>query len=144
MKNNEKIKWSGCPVRYASGIFGDKWSLLLIRDLMFKERRYYGEFLAAGEGISTNILADRLAKLEQTGIIAKQRDPVKGSKVIYTLTTKGLALMPTMLAMMEWSEHYDAVTEVPKEFANALRTDRDELTRNLEKSVKLKDKSLLS
>ena len=61
----------GCPIRYSLGLFGDKWSLLIIRDLMFKGRHYYGEFLNAGEGISTNILADRLARLEVAGIIAK-------------------------------------------------------------------------
>jgi len=143
MVKSENISWSGCPVRYASGIFGDKWSLLIIRDLMFKGRRYYGEFLEAGEGISTNILADRLSKLEQSGVINKQRDPSKGSKIIYTLTDKGLALMPTMLAMMEWSETYDSVTEVPADFANALRTARELLQKDLAETIRRKDKSLL-
>ena len=142
MTNFKKTDWVGCPIRYASGIFGDKWSLMIIRDLMFKGRRYYGEFLAAGEGVSTNILADRLGKLEESGIISKQRDPVKGSKVIYTLTDKGLALMPTMLAMMEWSEKYDAKTEVPEDCAKLLRHDRSGLQRDLEESIKRKDKSL--
>ncbi len=143
MANVEKTKWTGCPVRYASGIFGDKWSLLIIRDLMFKGRRYYGEFLEAGEGISTNILADRLAKLQQNDIISKQRDPTKGSKVLYTLTAKGMALMPTMLSMMEWSERFDAETEVPGDFAKALRTDREGLQRDLEEDVKRLDKAIL-
>ena len=62
MTAKRKQEWDGCPIRFGLGIFGDKWTLLIIRDLMFKERRYYGEFLAAGEGISTNILADRLAR----------------------------------------------------------------------------------
>ena len=110
---------------------------------MFKERRYYGEFLTAGEGISTNILADRLARLEHADIIAKQRDPSKGSKVIYTLTKKGLALMPVMLAMIDWSQTHDSRTEVPKEFTSALHRDREELSRQLTKAVKLKDKALL-
>ena len=129
-----KPDWNGCPIRYASGIFGDKWSLLIIRDLMFKGRRYYGEFLEAGEGISTNILADRLVKLETNGVIKKQKDPSKGSKVIYTLTKKGLALMPTMLAMIEWSEAHDAKSEVPVDFAQSLRTDRDRLRRSWRKA----------
>lgn len=110
---------------------------------MFKGRRYYGDFLEAGERISTNILADRLGKLEIRGIIDKQRDPRKGSKYVYTLTQKGLALMPAMLAIMDWSQTYDEVTEVPEDFAEALRNDRARLRHNLEESVRRKDRALL-
>ena len=131
MPKSTKIAWDGCPIRYASGLFGDKWSLLIIRDLMFKGRRFYGDFQEAGEGISTNILASRLTDLEENGIISKARDPEKGSRYIYNLTEKGIELMPMMLAMMDWAEKYDEATEVPKDFINKLRTDPTALQQEL-------------
>ena len=121
----------GCPIRYSLGLFGDRWSLLIIRDLMFEGRRYYGEFLNAGEGISTNILADRLARLEVAGIIAKHPDPNHGKKIVYGLTDKGLDLMPVMLAIIDWSERYDEKTEVPPEFIKKLRSRPAVLRREL-------------
>ncbi|MEH6474557.1 MAG: helix-turn-helix domain-containing protein [Sneathiella sp.] len=127
MTNAKSVAWRGCPIRYASANFGDKWSMILIRDIMFKDRRYYSEFLEAGEGISTNILADRLLKLENDGIIEKQIDPVKKSKKIYRLTEKGLALMPIMLSIIQWSEKYDAETEVPGEFIQQLEENQSDL-----------------
>ena len=123
--------WSGCPVRFGMSQFGDKWSCLIIRDLMFKGRKYYHEFIEAGEGISTNVLATRLADLESNGIISKSRDPVKGSRFIYTLTQKGIELMPMMLAMMDWAEKFDAETEVPKEFIKKLRDEPDKLQQEI-------------
>jgi DNA-binding HxlR family transcriptional regulator len=123
--------WSGCPVRFGMSQFGDKWSFLIIRDLMFKGRNYYYEFIEAGEGISTNILAARLADLEKNGIIDKQKDPLKGSRYIYTLTEKGIELMPMMLAMMDWAEKYDVHTEVPKPFIDALRSDPEQLRKDI-------------
>jgi len=127
--------WSGCPVRFGMSQFGDKWSFLIIRDLMFKGRKYYHDFVEAGEGISTNVLASRLVDLESNGIISKSRDPVKGSRFIYTLTQKGVELMPMMLAMMDWAEKYDADTEVPKEFIKELRNDPNKLKQEIIKNL---------
>ncbi len=121
----------GCPIRYGIGLFGDKWSLLIIRDLMFKGRRHYGEFLSAGEGISTNILAERLERLETSGIVTKSPDPTHGKKFVYCLTEKGLDLMPVMFAIMDWSEKYDDQTEVPKKFINELRNRPKSLRREV-------------
>lgn len=121
----------GCPIRFGLGIFGDRWSLLIIRDVIFKGRRYYGEFLKAGEGISTNILADRLARLEDAGVIEKNPDPNHGKKIVYGLTDKGLDLMPVMFAIMDWSERYDEKTEVPPEFIKKLRSRPAALRREL-------------
>ena len=103
------------------GMFGDKWSLLIVRDLMFEGRRSYNEFLHAGEGIATNILAARLAKLESGRIIAKHKDSDCGGRSIYSLTQKGLDLLPIMLAMIDWAERWDADTEVPKKLIVKLR-----------------------
>ncbi len=131
MVDKKTKAWSGCPVRFGMSQFGDKWSFLIIRDLMFKGRKYYYEFIEAGEGISTNVLATRLVDLESNGIISKTRDPAKGSRFIYTLTQKGIELMPMMLAMMDWAEKYDAETEVPKDFIKKLRNDLGKLQQEI-------------
>ena len=135
MVDKKTKSWVGCPVRFGMSQFGDKWSFLIIRDLMFKGRKYYHEFMEAGEGISTNVLATRLADLESNAIIAKARDPEKGSRYVYSLTEKGIELMPMMLAMMDWAEKYDAATEVPEEFINKLRSDQAGLERDLQRKL---------
>ena len=102
LPNKEK-----CPITFALDIFGDKWSLIVLRDIIFKKKQYYGEFLNSAEKISTNILADRLGKLESEGIITKRRDVQNLSRFIYQLTQKGKDLLPLMLEMIEWSVKYD-------------------------------------
>lgn len=96
-----------CPVAFALDIFGDRWSLLILRDLLFKDKRHYGEFLKSSERISTNILADRLAKLEAVDVVCKRRDPRHQSRYIYSLTPKGEDLLPLLLEMVAWSARYD-------------------------------------
>lgn len=98
---------STCPVTFALDTFGDKWSLLILRDMFFKGKHYYGEFLASAEKISTNILADRLGKLEGDGLLTKSRDLENSSKYRYALTQKGKDLLPLMLEMVTWSARYD-------------------------------------
>lgn len=102
--NKNKAK---CPVTFALDIFGDKWSLIILRDIFFKQKKYYGEFLNSVEKISTNILASRLQKLEIEGLISKTQDPENLSKFIYRITAKGKDLLPLMLEMIEWSVKYD-------------------------------------
>ena len=120
-------QWHGCPIRYGSAVFGDPWSMLILRDLMFKGARHYADFLNAGEGVSTNVLASRLAKLEAEGTVDKVADPDHGSRYIYYLTDKGLGLVPVMLEIIDWSEFWDAHTEVKPDFAEDLRQDRKAL-----------------
>ena len=119
--------WHGCPIRYGSAVFGDVWCLLILRDVMFKGARHYADFLNAGEGISTNILASRLVRLEGEGILHKSADPGHGSRFIYGLTKKGRALVPVMLEIIDWSETWDAQSEVPGDFIKELRDDRGAL-----------------
>ena len=128
--------WHGCPIRYGSANFGDTWSMLILRDLMFKDARYYADFLNAGEGISTNILASRLTKLETDDVVQKMRDPDHGSRYIYTLTKKGLALVPVMLEIIAWAEKWDEQTEVPPNFSRDLRRDRKALQARIVSSLK--------
>jgi len=142
MAKQEKFKAQGCPIRYISAVFGDKWSLMILRDLMFKERRYYGEFLSAGEGISTNILADRLQKLEQNGIVLKQTDTQNGTKQVYSLSQKGIALLPSMLEMMHWSATYDDQTEVAADFSNDLVHERLKLQDRITAQIRSFDQKL--
>jgi DNA-binding HxlR family transcriptional regulator len=115
--------WGGCPVRYAAGIFGDKWSFVLLRDILLHGKRYYGEFLASEEGIATNVLANRLLKLEKGGMVTREVDHQKKSKICYTPTEKARALLPAFLGMMVWSTEYDKDTEAPRSFAKAFRED---------------------
>jgi DNA-binding HxlR family transcriptional regulator len=93
---------SGCPLNASVEILGDRWSLLIIRDMMLRGFRSYTQFLDSYEHIATNILADRLKKLEGYGIIAAQQDPSDGRKLIYTLTEKGMDLAPVLTEMVLW------------------------------------------
>ena len=122
---------SGCPIRFGANVLGDRWCLMIIRDLMFKHRKYYRDFLDAGEGISTNILADRLMRLEQAQIITKSQDPDHGKRFIYRLTTKGMALVPVMLELMKWAAEFDDHTEMPKSFVNKLRNNSNAVAEDI-------------
>lgn len=97
---------SDCPVNFGLEIFGDKWSLLIIRDLLLFGKRHYGEFLASNEGISTNILADRLTNLEREGLITRETDTAHRQKKIYKPTQKGRDLMPILLQIGLWAKTY--------------------------------------
>lgn len=111
---------SDCPINFALQSFGDPWSLLVIRDLMFTDRRTYSDFLHAEEGIATNVLAARLKELEATGLI-RRRGRGRGAK--YGLTEKGLDLLPVMLQLIVWSAKHDPHTAAPKSFATRIRKD---------------------
>lgn len=93
---------SECPVCFSLDIFGDKWTLLIVRDLLVYGKRHYREFLASGEGIATNILADRLKSLVDNGLVQREDDPAHKSQAIYTPTAKALALAPVLEAMVTW------------------------------------------
>src|SRR5689334_5865245 len=94
---------SDCPISTALDIWGDKWSLLIVRDMVFKGKNTYGDFLEGGEQIATNILADRLALLECGGIITRQEHPDSKAKILYSLTEKGIDLIPAMVEIIAWS-----------------------------------------
>ncbi len=135
----EKIKIgfrSECPISTALDIFGDKWSLLIIRDLMFKEKNTYGEFIGSEEKIATNILADRLALLERAKIISRQKHPESNAKVLYRLTPKGIDLMPVLIEIILWSEKQEDVHPHAKEFAKAVKRDRGGFVKQLKAGLK--------
>lgn len=115
---------SDCPVHFALEVFGDAWTLLIIRDLMFKGRTSYTDFLRAEEGIATNVLVDRLVRLEQDGVIDKAAGSGRGSASVYRLTPKGLDLLPIMLEIIGWSAKHDPKTAADRQFVRRLRRDR--------------------
>ena len=100
-----------CPISTTLDILGDKWTLLIIRDLMFKGKRTYGEFLQSEEKIATNILADRLLILEKNGIVEKRVFPENKVKNLYQLTPKGIDLMPILLEIIVWGDKYFEIPE---------------------------------
>jgi len=99
-------KRSDCPISCSLDIWGDKWSLLIIRDLMFSKKCRYSDFLKSEEGIATNILATRLQALEENKIIEKSDEPDSKSKGYYKLTQMGIDLLPILIEIDLWSEKY--------------------------------------
>ncbi len=120
---------SNCPVNYALEMFGDIWSLLIVRDIIMRGRQTYGEFLASREKISTNILADRLTKLEEHGIISKQPHETDKRKDTYGLTEKGEDLYPVLLEMVLWSAKYDLKSPVPEGFITHVKRNKQRFTK---------------
>src|SRR5437867_5042095 len=98
---------SGCPLNASVEMLGDRWSLLILRDMMLRGFRSYKEFLESYEGIATNILADRLRRLEGHGIISTTTDPSDGRKLIYLLTAKGIDLAPVLTEMVLWAARHE-------------------------------------
>jgi DNA-binding HxlR family transcriptional regulator len=126
---------SHCPINYTLEHFGDKWSLLIIRDLMFKGKRHYNEFLEAGEKVSTSVLGDRLKKLEEAGIITRGEDAVKKSRIRYSLTQKGIDLLPILIEMIVWGGFKDELTESPKEFLDQATQNREALIKEIRENL---------
>ncbi|MCH9675300.1 MAG: helix-turn-helix transcriptional regulator [Gammaproteobacteria bacterium] len=110
-----------CPIRFGLGAFGDRWSLLIIRDMMFRGFCRFQDLLESGEGISTNVLSDRLRRLEAQQLISRKKDPANGRRVVYELTGKGEDLLPVMLAIFAWAEKHDPQTHVSGELAKRIR-----------------------
>ncbi|MCX7552756.1 helix-turn-helix domain-containing protein [Marinicella sp. S1101] len=99
-----------CPMTYVLEILGDKWSFLIIRDMLFKGCCQYKQFIESDEGMATNILANRLKKLTQHDLITQCKDPNNGRQKLYHLTTKGLDLVPAILHLIKWSGKHDSET----------------------------------
>lgn len=123
MSDQGKKHHTGCLVAYGTDIFGDRWSLLVIRDMLLHGRKTYGEFLEAGEEIATNVLALRLRHLEAEGVIEKRRDPDNGRSYIYNLTDKGLALAPVILEIVRWSGKYTELDPARQQLVERIEAD---------------------
>lgn len=126
---------SDCPINFGLQLFGDSWSLLVLRDLMFKGKRTFAEFAASEEKIASNVLASRLRALRDAGLIRREG---AGRAVRYSLTRAGIDLLPLMIEMILWSARYDAATAAPAAFVRRARRSRtaleSELRTELERS----------
>ncbi len=117
-------KRSDCPISCSLDIWGDKWSLLIIRDLMFSKKYRYTDLLKSEEGIATNILATRLQALEENKIIEKSDDSESKSKGYYKLTQKGIDLLPILVEIYLWSEKYFPIPEDIKTILIEVKKDK--------------------
>jgi DNA-binding HxlR family transcriptional regulator len=129
-------KRSYCPISSALDIIGDKWSLLIIRDIALVNKHTYGEFLSSEEKIATNILADRLALLEWAKIIVKEPHPENKTKYNYFLSQKGIDLLPVLLDLIIWSDKYNEISKPAKEMAKQLKKDREGVLQHLTEMLK--------
>ena len=128
-------KRSDCPVSNSLDIWGDKWSLLIIRDLMFAKECTYGDFLKSPESIATNILASRLQVLEENKIIEKLDHPESKAKVLYRLTKKGIDLLPIMVEINLWAEKYFPVPEDRKAMLKEVKKDKTAFIKSMTKEL---------
>ena len=130
MTRTARSRRSGCPISIALELLGDPWSLLIVRDLMFKGIRTFSGFQQGGEGIATNILAERLKRLEAAGIITRRPDPDDGRRAIYALTPRGIDLAPMLVEMVIWSARHEE-TDAPPATVRAMKRDRDAFVREV-------------
>ena len=129
---------SECPLSYSLDIFGDKWSLLIIRDLMFTNKCTYNDFIKSAEGIATNILAARLKALEENGIIVKLDHPDSKAKKLYKLTQKGIELLPIIMEIYIWTDKYFAMSAELKATIKEAKKDKEKFIKQVVKELKSK------
>ena len=129
---------SDCPLSLSLDIFGDKWSLLIIRDLMFANKCTYNDFLKSEEGIATNILASRLKGLEENGVIEKTAHPDSKAKNLYKLTSKGIDLLPIIMEVYIWSDKYYEMPSDLKTKIKEAKKDKDKFLKQITNQLKIK------
>jgi DNA-binding HxlR family transcriptional regulator len=129
---------SGCPVNIALEVFGDRWSLLIVRDLMVRGYHTFKQFQDSGEGIASNMLADRLRKLESAGIITTESDPTDARRLNYRLTQKGIDLAPVMLELLIWGARHEQ-TGAPCAVIEDLARNRQQLLIEVERRWRERD-----
>lgn len=131
-------KRSECPLSCSLDVFGDKWSLLIIRDLIFYKKGTYNDFLKSEEGIATNILASRLKALEENGIIEKSAHPESKAKILYRLSKKGIDLLPIIVEIYIWSDKYFSMPLEIKQLIKEAKKDKDKFVKQITKELKSK------
>ena len=118
-------KRSACPISYSLELLGDRWTCLVLRDLVFRDRRYFQEFLESPEGIASNVLTERLNRLEAGGIIRKEQDPGDRRRHVYSMTEAGLDLIPLLVELTIWGATHDPESQYPRERLARFRDDRE-------------------
>ncbi|WP_218155212.1 winged helix-turn-helix transcriptional regulator [Chitinophaga sp. YR627] len=127
---------SDCPISCTLDVLGDKWSLLIMRDLLFFEINSFGEFLLSDEKIARTILADRLEDLVENGFIVKEVSPVNKSKFLYYPTQKGVDLVPLLLQLADWSEKYQTAVVNPKMEVAAFKNSKGKAMQQLRMRIR--------
>ena len=125
MNKDLPTRRSDCSVSYALDYIGDKWTLLVLRDLLFNGKRHFRDFLASGENIASNILTQRLKQLVAAELVLRRPDPESRRSVIYEPTAKAMDLIPALLELMRWSGKYDPQTRMTARMARRIEEDRD-------------------
>ncbi|PCJ06263.1 MAG: transcriptional regulator [Rhodobacteraceae bacterium] len=131
MKTENSKRSTGCPVAFGLDCFGDRWTLLVIRDMMVHGKRTYSAFLASEEQVATNILISRLKQLEADGIVNKERDPNNRRSYIYSLTQKGQDLAPVLLEIIRWGGKHDSREGAKRKIVDQLEQDQEGLEQQL-------------
>lgn len=129
-------KRSDCPISSALDIVGDKWSLLIIRDIALSGKNTYNEFLRSEEKMATNVLADRLSMLEMAGILVREKHPDSKAKIFYRLSTQGIDLLPVLVEMILWSDKHMSISPQAKQFAKQLRKDKEAIIKQISSGLK--------
>jgi len=124
MRNENKNRQTGCPITFGLDTFGDRWSLLIIREIMLRGKKTYSEFMEAEEAIASNILVARLKHLEAENIVIKSRDPENRRSFLYTLSKKGRDLAPILLEIILWSGMHDQRPIATRDVLNKIKKDR--------------------
>jgi len=135
MSPGRKRRLSGCPIDYALEFFGDRWTLLVIRDLLFGGKRHFKELMGSPERIASNILTARLKKLEERGLIERRPNPDNRKQVIYTLTDKGRDLTPVLVEMVRWGGRHDPNSLCPKSVVTHFTRDNERLLADMRASM---------
>ncbi len=134
-KTVKPARRSGCPISFALGIFGDRWTLLVLRDLILRDRRRFKDLLAAEEGIATNILSDRLRRLEEHGLIVREVDENDRRQQLYRPTETAVDLIPMIVELAVWGARNDPSTALPAGFVERFEQDRDALIASIRSRV---------
>ncbi len=133
---NKNQKRSDCPISSSLDIWGDKWSLLIVRDLMDSRQCTYGDFLKSPEKIATNILASRLQSLEEFEIIEKTEHPDSKRKMFYKLTPKGVNMVPIMIEITAWADKYSTIPKERKAMLKEYKKDKEGFIKTAIKELK--------
>lgn len=136
MARRIQSKRSTCPISFALEVFGDRWTLLVLRDLLLNSRSRYRELMACDEGIASNVLADRLKRLEQRGLIRKERDPKDARQYVYKPTQLAVGVVPMLIEMIVWGARNGRNTSVDPKFIRRFETDRERLVADVQQQIR--------
>jgi len=125
MKPSPAARRSDCPIAYALDFVGDKWTLVVLRDLIMLRKRRFQELQEGNEGIASNILASRLKRLVAAGMITRNRDPEQARRAIYTPTAKALDLLPVLVELVRWGTKHYPRSAVPPRLLRRMNEDRE-------------------